>query len=93
MRIDDLLTRFLYWLHPPLKKERDLLLDKLQDYRNRLTEAEELATRLAVTEQKRRIEIEALKRPEAPAIFKAMTAAEVRKMMEREAFRESEKEN
>ena len=80
--LDDRLTVFLYWLHPPLKKERDLLLDKLEDYRQRLTEAEGLAARFAIQDQKHRVELAAVHRPETPKIFKAGTSAEVRRMTE-----------
>ena len=92
---EDRISRFLYWLHPPLKKERDLLLDKLQDYRQRLTEAEELATRFALEDQKHRIEAEALKRPETPRVLRPGTSAEVRRMMELGSWPayEEEKEN
>jgi len=82
--ISDQITAFLYWLWPPLKKERDLLIAKVQDYRQRLTEAEQLAATLAISVQKRASEVDALKRPEQPKLHKAVTAAEIRRMTERE---------
>ena len=80
----DLITKFLYWLWPPLKKERDLLIDKLQDYRQALSHAEDLAIKMAFEAQKRETEVSALKQPEQPRLHKAMTAAEIRRMTERE---------
>ena len=89
-RIDDKLTQFFYWLHPPLKKERDLLLDKLDDYRQKLANAEVLVTRFALEDQRHRVEIEALKRPEAPKPVRPGSAAEVRRIMELESFKQEE---
>ena len=88
-QIGDRLTAFLYWLWPPLKKERDLLLDKLQDYRQRIQEAESLASRLVIENQRLKTQVEAATRPDQPKIFKAATAADVRRMTE-QAFALSE---
>ena len=77
------------WLAPDVKKERDSALIQVHDLKQRLNEAQELAARFAIEDQKHRIELLAVQRPETPKIFKAATAAEVRRMMERD----SEKEN
>ena len=39
VQIDDLLTRFFLWLHPPLTKERDLLIAKVQDDAQRVVDS------------------------------------------------------
>ena len=89
-QIGDQITRFLYWLWPSLKKERDLLLDKLQDYSQRIQEAESLASRLVMENQRLKAQVEASIRPEQPRIYRAATAADVRRMTE-QAFSVEEK--
>ena len=92
-RIDDQITRFFYWLHPPLLKERDLLLAKVQDYAQRLAETEQLAAKATIEAERLKRIVEANRRPETPGVMRAKTSAEVRRIMELESLKEEEKQN
>lgn len=70
------------WLAPEIKKERDLLALQVHDLKQRLTEAEQVAARFMIQDQKHRIELETYRRPETPKVLRAGTAAEVRKLAE-----------
>lgn len=89
-RLDDALTRFLYQIHPPLKKERDLLLAKVQDYRQRLTEAERVAAHAVIDNARLKRQIESDRRPETPKIVRAATSGEVRRLMEQAGSKEED---
>jgi hypothetical protein len=86
--------RFLDWLildeTVVLKKERDLLLVKVQDYAQKLAVADQEVVRLTIENQRFKAIVDGNRRPETPRIVIASTSAEVRRLMELEASKETE---
>jgi len=90
VQVSDLVVQFFYWLCPSLKKERDLALEKVQHYAQRVDQTEQFAKGLAIENERLKKELEARKQPEARAMLRPKTAAEVRRLMQRETLKQGE---